>query len=1163
MSCFKFPPLVVRTAVFFALCAAFFVSISASFVHAADFNFFKSGIEERIEKALPGSRVSIARINMMSGKGIAIEGFTLSVEEKEIVRAKKILFGYGFFVSSMLSWNFLSASEVEIEGLEVASSNLREVFRPSHPYGSDKENNSVDREEIIKPGSKTPKIRIRNSVFNFQGERIEVRESDISFAHAENAGEFLITLKNGHISVTSWDASIKDLSLNLQLLTIGGFRVGSVSGKGAVKTPGKETRAEFEVTIPEEDPGAVWKARLFFQEINFLNRKGVFSFDSIVFSKDGTFSVAGNLSLGSLSSRVRAKFNTVGGQWIPNLGEGTDFEIESEVFKEEYSLGVLKVGGFIEKKDGQVVVSGGLSKDYLSKSDLFQYYGRPEKFDFQFSLNGYRVSSGNLSVRSPQFSIKADIQTLNGGRSEINYGIETEDIFYFSNLARALRDYGMSGFFKSSGRIQSRGDGKTFLSGKAEVEDFAATFRKRVHMGKGEMNFNIPIAKFPLGEIFVKFSAKDFSYGEILAKKLNFKLENQNTHAEFQFANNRSLEFVARIRRENGNIYADIKEAALKANSLDMFLANEFVMSASKERVEIGDVALYGKKSSFGFTGFYNIGKQQSKVNLVADFSNLSTELFEYFHPPLEKHRGVLSGQVILDGRAVHPVVNAKIEYRSATDATRADFSVVRADIFKRFVVGLSVDNTESGSFLKLDGEFSLRDKQSFEIQHFTDNILSYSLIMKANRFSIQPIGFLSQKIQNLDGIFSGELAVDSQNGDIDTNGHIDIDSARVKIGEWTELIAINSAQMEFKKDKIFSSLSLSDFAGTGEVEGTFNLSDLSYRCEAELQGIRLHIKHLHSDFYGMLFIDGSGRNIRIRGKELKTKNANIWIRKKYNIAVSGLVFVDSVNGRNFAEGKELGFFSQTSDLDLNLLISEDTKINLDKVNSFLKGGLSILRKPGDNFSIVNGKLNLLRGSYSILGKQFAIDKGSISVSTREHLSPRVNVNALYEKAGFSVKANLYGETDNLRLRLSSVPAMKEDEIILALLAHNREEDDRAIDAIKKVRDKQAGGYLAFDYAADELFSSILDGNSLFNFVDVLSITRENSGILESEVEVGTYITNRLYFAYERDNETLPLSTSYKSKFTAQYSLSDRFIFEGVAGGITPGGNLLFNYDFR
>ncbi len=293
---------------------------------------------------------------------------------------------------------------------------------------------------------------------------------------------------------------------------------------------------------------------------------------------------------------------------------------------------------------------------------------------------------------------------------------------------------------------------------------------------------------------------------------------------------------------------------------------------------------------------------------------------------------------------------------------------------------------------------------------------------MKANKFSVRPVRFLSEKIQNLDGLFSGDLSVFNNKDGFSVSGRIDINDAKVKVGDWTEVMEIESAGMDFEENQIRSSFRLMDSSGTARGEGIFNLGDFSYFWEVELEGVFLHIKHLYSGFYGTLFIDGSGRNIRIRAKDLKTKDAAIWIRKDYNIAVAGLVFVDSSGGEEFADVKSPGFFSETSDLDFRLLISRDTNFRLDKVNSLLTGDLHILRKPGDSFSSVSGELSVFRGSYSMFGKRFVIDKGVISLFSREHLTPLVDINAFYEKNGLSIKVSLYGEANDLKLRLSSVP---------------------------------------------------------------------------------------------------------------------------------------------
>ncbi len=1163
-----------RLTLFFTLVAFVFPSFAPP-ARSMSMEFMREKIEKRIEDALPGFDISIERVGASYNKGVVIKNLRLSTGGREVLRADTVSVGYGSlgaFVSSEFFENFSPSTEIEIERLELFLSGNK--GKPPFPFQNSKpeeSRKSADGGENAGWKRRLPKIKISDSVLHTQAGNVAVRKSEISFARGKTDDELKITLKSGHVSLPSRNLSANNFLLTSTLLTSGGFEISDIGGNGVFETSRGDIRAEFGVSVPKDNPSSVWEGRFSFSEFPLFGKKGEVNLNSVAFGKDGVLSIRGDMSLGSLSSRIRATVNTAPGKsLIPELGGQNGFEIESDIFRRYYGggkaddllpLGGLKIVGNIAEKNGLLAVSGKLSEDY--KLDLFEVGAGLEKSDFEIFFKNYKINSGNLLIKSSGFSMKAEGGALRNGGLEVKYKVQSKNVFHLSKITRILKSYGMSGEFKSSGALERRKNGKLFLSGQLELKDFSAALRKRIHIGKGEVNFRIPVEKFRFRDAFVKSSLKEISYGETLAPEINFGIDG-DSYAELDFGDDRFLGLIADIRRKNGELYAEVKKAEFGVNDFNLSLSRNFIVKVSREKIDVENSVFSGKGAYLQFSGLYERGEKRRDLNLSASFSGLNTEFFEHFHPPLARYRGLVSGKIILDGPAEWPVANVDVKYLSASGEEEAVLSIVRPAFSDRFSVNLSVDKTTSGSFFKIKGGISSATEEKPEIKSVLQNISNYDLTLKAKDFSIKPLNFLSKKIQDVDGIFSGELSVFNREGNPDISGEIDIRGAQVRVDPWTELMEVDFLRTVFDKDKAFFSFRAIDPFGGMDGEGNFSLGDFSYSCEINLEGIFMHIKHLHSGFYGKIVIDGSGKNIRVRGSDLKTKGANILIKRDYNVAVGGLVFVDGGENGSFSAGKKPGFFSHTSDLDFPLHISGDTKFKIDKVNSLLAGTLHISRKPGDNFSAIKGDLSLIRGSYTILGKQFAIDKGSVSVSSRAHLSPVVNINAFYETPELSVKANLYGKSDDLTLHLSSAPAMEEDEIVLALLSNGgRGTNNRAFDVIKKVRDSGIARETVFGYAADELVSSVLDGN-LFTFVDVFSVNREGGGgVFDSEIEVGAYLTDKLYFAYERINEILPISTSYKNRFTAEYNLNRHFVLEGVAGGLTPGANLLFNLDFR
>ncbi|QMU56250.1 MAG: hypothetical protein GKS04_03620 [Candidatus Mycalebacterium zealandia] len=1130
---------------------------------ASCMEFLKPEVEKSVRQALPDFEVSIGEVSAFHEKGIQIKNFSLSKDGQKIARAKSVFLSYSSVISSLLFKDFLSSSVVEIEGLEVFfSPQVRQLLSGRRSLSSA----SIPESENAFGSGKLPRIIIRDSIFHFQGGKTEVRSAELSFSDGESKGALRARIENAHIPLPRVNLSVKNLALGADIVrTYEGLKISNADGSASFETLRGEpvAKAEFGISIPGGVSNTVWKGRVSLSGITLRGRQAGLSFSSVTFDKNGDLSVYGNIFAGSLSSLIKTQINTVGGGIIPGFRGKNIFEIESDISKGNLPIGGFKLTGVVRKRDGKSVISGKIASDYRNKLDLFGVGEILEDFNFEVTLEDGKVASGGLLIKSHKSLLETDFEIVERGGFEVDYAVKSDDVFHLSEVVNFLRPYSVSGGFQSSGRISKRADGRTFLSGSAKLEDFSATFDKQFHIGGGEIDFRTPLEGFAFEDFLFQSSLQDVSYEETSLKKANLDFEYGDVYAKLEFEDSASFEFVAAAARRNGKIHADIENIKMKSGDSEMFLSRKFSVELSDERIESSEMLLYGQGSYLRFSGLYeNTGKSEISVN--ADMKGVDTSFFEPFYPPLRSRRGFLSGKVSIVGATGLPVANIGVKYESIPHGKRAELSVVRVQHSKLFSVKLTIEDDVSGGFLRAGVNISPVGAEIYKIRELLSGFSEYDFNLSVENFSVKPIGLFSEKIQDLDGVFSGDLAVLKDDGDFSMKGAIDIESAKVKIGEWTDLVQIKSTRMDFEGNQMRAAFNLADTSGGAKGVGSFNFRDFSYDCEVELSGIYLHIKYLYSGFYGTIFIDGKGKNIRVRGNGLETKGANIWLKKDYNIAVEDLVFID-LPERGFAEGKKPGFFSRTADLDFRLLISKDTKFRLDRVDALLSGELHVLRTPGDDYTSVNGELNVLRGSYRILGKRFAVDKGVISLFTREHLSPIVNINAFYERTGLAVKASLYGEANDLELQLSSTPAMNEDEIILALLGSsvNRTDDNRASDIIEEVRERRPGGALTFGYVADELFSSVVEGGNLFNFVDVLSIRREGAGILESDIEVGAYVTDRLYFTYERINETLPISASYKSRFTALYSLNNHFTLEGVAGGITPGANLLFNFDFR
>ncbi|MGI9558176.1 MAG: translocation/assembly module TamB domain-containing protein [Thermodesulfobacteriota bacterium] len=1127
-----------KTTVFLFLTALLLQAFSARPALAED--FLRPEVESRIRQMLPNLEVSISEVSS-GARGVRLNGITVSKDGQKVATAKSIFMGYRFMLSATFFKSLISSTRVDVEGVEIFTLG---GFGTSFSGG-------------------LPVMNIKDSSFILAGRRIEIRRLEVS--SARRGGQLRVFMKNGEVSVPHLKLSVSGLNSE-STITSGesGLSLGGVKGGGKITTPRGEAQTEFEFSASDKKD-LLWSGglSLSLSEITAFRENVTLSLSSVTLGTNGEILAYGSVSTGLVTSNIRVKLETAPGGMVPRFAANNPFEIEGDVLKGTLNVGGVMFAGSVKKNLDRLFISAQIPENYYKdkrardRLDLFGI-GLLES-GFSLSFKGNKIDAGSLFIKSPKLFVDTKFETADGD-VRADYTIESEDIFYVSDLARALKLYRMSGALKSSGSVERENGGETTVSGILELQDFSATFGRRMNIGSARFDFQVPLNRFSLEKFFVRALMRDVSYSDMFAKEADISFESGDTYAKMLFGGSRSLTFAAGVERAGDDFRAEIEKMEIKAGSSGLSLSRSFGVTVSQQRAEIdGEAVMYGPNAFLRFSGFYAYG-QNPEIKLTSSLLGVNTEMFEPFLPGLKAHRGIVGGEITLDGLPGWPVVNLKLNYEGAL--ANADLSLVRAGFSERLAFSLRVDEAASGRSLSIVGGLSSGGEENPQIRKLMFEPSNYDLTLKAKKFSIRPVRFLYSKIRGLEGYFSGEFSVFNTEDGINIDGAVEIDTAKVKVGDWTKLMEITSGRLDFKWDKIVSSIELRDNSGSAGIEGTFGIRDFAYRYEANLKGLHLHVDQIYSGFYGDLFIDGKGRKIRVRAKDLKTKGAEIWLRTDYDRAAAGIVYTDTDTDAVFAQGKKHGFFYIDSDMDFHLTISEDTEFRLDRVNSILGGRIHILKIPGDEFISVTGGLKMLRGSYSMLGRQFVIDKGDISFSSREYLSPVVDINALYERRGLTVTVSLSGEANNLKLGLTSVPAMKEDDIILALLdRRSGRTATRNMDVLDAVVDKERG-YSAFGYVADEVLSSSVEDNP-FSFVDVFNITPTDRGLFKAEVEIGTYLTDRLYTTYERVNETLPITASYKSRFSVQYTLSDYFTIEGVAGGITPGANLLFNIDFR
>lgn len=151
-----------------------------------------------------------------------------------------------------------------------------------------------------------------------------------------------------------------------------------------------------------------------------------------------------------------------------------------------------------------------------------------------------------------------------------------------------------------------------------------------------------------------------------------------------------------------------------------------------------------------------------------------------------------------------------------------------------------------------------------------------------------------------------------------------------------------------------------------------------------------------------------------------------------------------------------------------------------------------------------DGKLELVRGQVSVVGKTFKLDSGSVTLPPGDEISPEIDVVAIHGGDNLETTVRIAGPVANPEITFSSVPDLPQDEIIAKLLFNKSAAGLSPIEAVQLAAALAeltgGGGGGVMDFARKTLG------------VDVLRVDSDGTGSDASPaLNVGKYVTDGVY----------------------------------------------------
>ncbi|HSE83470.1 MAG TPA: translocation/assembly module TamB domain-containing protein, partial [Thermodesulfobacteriota bacterium] len=523
--------------------------------------------------------------------------------------------------------------------------------------------------------------------------------------------------------------------------------------------------------------------------------------------------------------------------------------------------------------------------------------------------------------------------------------------------------------------------------------------------------------------------------------------------------------------------------------------------------------------------------------------------------------RGVVTGNVVFRGTMENPTIRANLNTQNlgfrelVTDRTTLNLSYLNRKL------DINLNMTESGREILLVNGAANADLNFIQIRESIKNA-TFDLAIKSSGLELSPFAKLSEEIARLDGKIIIDLRASGSFEDPQLNGQIRPLDVLLKTKSPENEIRVADGLIEVQGQRIFlRTLEIrTDDNGVGRFQGEADLGIPSYSLKGKMEDFQIKLEQVSAKIDGNLNASGSEGKVKVAGK-IEAKRARIIIPEKTTKQVEEIKFVDERNKKEekgefvieAAEEEKSDYFTENVALDVRLSIPHNAWVKGKGANIELQGDMNVLKKYGEPL-VLTGSINTVRGYYEILGKLFRIEQGTVSFQGIPEINPLLDVTALYQVSNVKIFVNIGGTVQKPEIKLTSEPPMQETDIFSYLVFGTSSDK---IGAGERVSLESRAAQMLGNLAAGQLKGIVGEELSL----DVIQVKAGEGG---PELEVGKYLTDDLYIAYERGpSELITTSTpTVTNRVRVEYRLFDFLTLQSDAGGDQAGGDVFFQFDY-
>lgn len=511
--------------------------------------------------------------------------------------------------------------------------------------------------------------------------------------------------------------------------------------------------------------------------------------------------------------------------------------------------------------------------------------------------------------------------------------------------------------------------------------------------------------------------------------------------------------------------------------------------------------------------------------------------------------QGIINTNIDLQGTMRNPSINANIQTQNLqyknfkNDSIVFDLNYLNQNMNLNFVI-----SNDSVDILSAKGNSNINLNLN-DVGESLENA-TVNMTIKSNELNISPLSSLVDEVTKSQGSLDINLTASGQLKAPTVNGKIQLQEATLQTKTITNDIGISNALIVLNGQKAdLQTLELTTSNGSATFQGELDIPTLSYNITGNMDNFLIKPQRISAALTGDLKVNGKGEQVDIAGK-IDVEKLRVTLPDKPDKEIQEIQFVDEDKEEFVVDsGNEESFFDKNVGLNMQIHMSRNNWVRGQGANIELRGNLDIQKEFHESVRIV-GNISVIRGTYENFGKVFRIEDGNVSFSGGQDINPFLDITALYRVSNINVYINIGGRASNPKIELTSDPAMSETDIVSYLVfgASSSDISSGERSAVSGIASGLAGGIAAAQL--ERLMGNVVS-------LDVLSISGTN-------VEVGKYLTEDLYIAFERGttDSIIESNNITYNKVLVEYHLFNDVTLDAEVGGENPGADLFYNFNF-